>query len=243
VFGDSHALMWAPALVETARAEGWRLVTYFKGGCPSLYIRSRGQVQLDGHRSCRIWRKRVVASLRARPPHLIVITNSDGYKMVDLRGKRIGQEHRARFWRAGLQTMLRLLPDESAVLVLGDVPQNEGDPIKCLRTNPHDMSVCATRRVPPRKRAIEAVERSVAASAGAQFRTFYEQVCSYDPCPLVHGGVLMWRDAGHLSATFARQLTPSMRRLLRDVVANIEALTDVAAVPASEDALVSPVPA
>ena len=29
------------------------------------------------------------------------------------------------------------------------------------------------------------------------FRTLYGKVCTYDPCPLVQGDVLVWRDGGH----------------------------------------------
>jgi hypothetical protein len=44
--------------------------------------------------------------------------------------------------------------------------------------------------------------------------SLHDQVCSYDPCPVVHGRTLLWRDDAHLTATFSRMLAPSMGRLL-----------------------------
>ena len=37
-------------------------------------------------------------------------------------------------------------------------------------------------------------------------------VCPYSPCPVVIGDVLAWRNRDHITATFAAQLAPSMRR-------------------------------
>ena len=53
----------------------------------------------------------------------------------------------------------------------------------------------------------------------ALYDSIYDQICSYDPCPLVQGDVLMWRDGSHLSETFARVLQPSLKRVLDDALA------------------------
>jgi hypothetical protein len=42
-------------------------------------------------------------------------------------------------------------------------------------------------------------------------------VCSYDPCPVIVGDVLMWRDRSHLTATFARQLAPWFVTILEEL--------------------------
>ena len=45
------------------------------------------------------------------------------------------------------------------------------------------------------------------------------EVCSYDPCPLVQGEILMWRDGSHLTRTIVEQLTPSIREMLAQTIA------------------------
>jgi hypothetical protein len=52
----------------------------------------------------------------------------------------------------------------------------------------------------------------------ALYDTLYDQICTYDPCPVIQGDVLMWRDGSHLSETFARQLQPSIERILTDAL-------------------------
>ena len=45
-----------------------------------------------------------------------------------------------------------------------------------------------------------------------------ENVCPYDPCPVVSESTLMWRNESHLTATFAQQLWPAMRDIVRDAL-------------------------
>jgi hypothetical protein len=66
---------------------------------------------------------------------------------------------------------------------------------------------------------VEKALRQAARLAGRRFGTLIDEVCTYDPCPLVQGRILMWRDGGHLTATFARRLTPSVQALLGSALA------------------------
>jgi hypothetical protein len=109
---------------------------------------------------------------------------------------------------------LARLPQSSRVLILGDTPKNDMDPVDCLMRHRGDMSACVSRRRPVPARTIERAIRQVSIDRGAHHRTLYPKVCSYDPCPLVQGGILIYRDRAHLTATFARRLTPSVTRLL-----------------------------
>ena len=47
----------------------------------------------------------------------------------------------------------------------------------------------------------------------------FRSVCPYDPCPVVLGTELIWRNRSHLTATIARRLAPSMRVLVEDALA------------------------
>ena len=52
--------------------------------------------------------------------------------------------------------------------------------------------------------------RAAATNKGARYATLHDKICSYDPCPVIQGNIMMWRDGGHLSETFAKQLKPSI---------------------------------
>jgi hypothetical protein len=110
---------------------------------------------------------------------------------------------------------LEAMPARSRVIVLGDTPHNRADPVSCLAQHPRDISACVSPRVPPRARIVERTIRRVTRAAGELHRTLYGTVCTYDPCPLVQGDVLIYRDRTHLTATFSRRITPTVDRLIR----------------------------
>jgi hypothetical protein len=217
--GDSHAMMMVDPIARVATRDGWRLVTMLKGGCsPILGTMNRGQWRLDRGRSCRRWRLKAIDAIAAQPPELVIITASESYKLVESDGHVIPRYRRPPLWQSGAERMIEHMPPGTNVLLLGDVPQNWNHPIHCLTRYAHDISRCVSRRQPLSKRGQERAFRAAAANTGQTFATLYGKVCSYDPCPLVQGKTLMWRDKSHLSGTFARKLTPSVRKTIRRVL-------------------------
>jgi hypothetical protein len=220
LMGDSHALMWLPAFKRSAAIEGWRLVTLIRGGCePTLGTRNLGQYRLDGGSSCQAWRQAAVDWLGENRPDLIVITHLDSYQLVDTQGRALPRREQAKAWGAGMRRMLEALPDTSHVLLFGDAPKNHQNPVKCLKRHVSNMSACVSRRVPRSRRHVETAIREAAEAKGADHRSLYGRICTYDPCPLVHDSVLLFRDKHHLTRTFAELLTPSVRDMLQDVLA------------------------
>jgi hypothetical protein len=215
VIGDSHATMLVDPIRRAARNAGWRVETMLKGACmPILGTMNTAQWKLDRGDSCRQWRIRALTRLRANPPDLLILTGNDNAVFVDKAGRELPRADRAAIWRKGLARTIEGLPAETRLLVLGDVPDTKGNPIRCLKRDRSDMSRCTTPREPLSKRGIERAVRSIVTARGHVFATLHSQICPYDPCPVVQGRTLIWRSKGHLSATFARQLTPTLRRII-----------------------------
>lgn len=215
VVGDSKATMFMPAFIAAARQRGWRVVTLLKGTCsPVLRTTNTQQYVFDGGRSCDGWRRRVIDWLRSARPALIVYAHSDDYGLVDAAGDTITGRRKGQAWERGAAATIAQLPAASGILWLGDVPRNDDNPVRCLQAHRQDMSACATRRQSPAAREMEAALRRGVTDAGARFSTLHDQVCTYDPCPLVQGDTLLWRDDAHLTVTFSRQLAPSLGPLL-----------------------------
>jgi hypothetical protein len=219
LMGDSHAQQLTLAARRAAAVEGWKLVTIIKGACPPLVgVLVPGQAEIDGGRSCETWRRGALRWLRAHPPTLVVIAHSDSYAPLDDGGRALPLSGRVLAWRRGLSRTLAAMPARSDVLVLGDTPHNADDPVSCLSRHRRDMSACVSRRVGPRGRIVERNLREVTHLRGQTHGTLYGKVCSYDPCPLVQGEVLIYRDRTHLTATFSRRLWPAMRTLLENTL-------------------------
>ena len=222
VVGDSKAMMLMPAFIAASKLEGWGVVTLLKGSCSPILGTLNGQAHaLDGGAACRQWRDHAIDWLNSHPPALIVIVHSDDYQLVDAAGRILTGARKVQAWGQGVRRTLAALPAMSEVLLLGDAPRNSGNPVRCLRRHRDDMSACVTARQPGPRRTVERAIQDAARRGSGHFRTLHDQICTYDPCPLVQGDTLIWRDGGHLTITFARRLAPSMRKLLTEVLAEV----------------------
>lgn len=218
--GDSHATMYLTPLINIAEDHGWKLTTMTKSACPALLgLAGNNQWEIDKGRTCRLWQERVVADLNQAPVDLVIYAHTPGYKLRKPDGKAIAPWKRAGQWRLGLKRTTVALPEETTVLALGGTPRNfRGNPVNCLKANRGDISACVTRRQPEEARSMDVGLQQAAAVSRAVYDTLFDQICTYDPCPVIQGNVLMWRDGSHLSETFATRLQPSLERILTDAL-------------------------
>lgn len=220
VAGDSHATMYLTPLARIAEERGWKLTSMAKRACPAMLgLAGDNQWRIDRGRTCRLWQERMISRLQRAPVDLVILVHSPAYKLRQPSGRVVPSWKRPGQWRMGLRRTVAALPPETTVLALGGAPRNfNGNPVKCLKGNRRDVSACVTKRQPARARTMDVGLRQAAAVSRARFDTLFDQICSYDPCPVIQGDVLMWRDASHLSETFARQLQPSIERIVLDAL-------------------------
>ena len=218
IFGDSHAAQWIPALDRAGEQEGWRIIQLTKSACPSASALVGQQYRFDRGRTCQEWRENAFGWLRKFPPQVIIISNRSNWKLIDAKGRTVPNSQRPQNWKKALAKTLAALPRRSEVIVLVDTPRIDGEPVPCLKRHRKNMSACVTSRTRALSSSVRKVERAAARAAGAWFRNLNYKICSYDPCPLVQGKTLVWRDHGHLTATFSRRLWPSLRNKMRKAV-------------------------
>ncbi len=215
LLGDSHALQWLPALVAAAAWEGWRVTTLTKAACPPAQVQF-GRKEPGAAASCDAWRADVLAWLAEEPPDLLLMTGAGRvYNILGADGQALAEDDALAAWKRGLAATLRSVPGTTRVVVLADTPLMRRNPVSCLEASPGDMSACQTPRSVALGDWLDAVEREVAGAAGAAFESLSDLVCPYDPCPVVIGDVLLWRNADHITATFAERLAPAMRALVQ----------------------------
>jgi hypothetical protein len=218
LFGDSHAAQWLPALIASGNQEHWRIRSLTKSGCPSVTVRFKEGTYAGAEKSCRTWRKQAIAWMTNHPPDLIVVTNYRSYELLDASGHALHGAAREQAWGAGLSKTLDALPNSSRLFVLGDTPQMAADPPTCLEQHSSNIAACETSRAAANSPAHDKAERAAATSSGATFASLNGQVCSYDPCPLIVGHLMMWREQTHLTATYSKQLAPSLRATLKPLL-------------------------
>ena len=218
--GDSNLTQYLTPLKRLAKARGWRIELMAKSSCPSfLGLHGERQWQVDKGVTCRRWRLAVIDRLNADPPDYLIYANVP-YTLRTIKGRPIPEARRPAQWREAVRRTLERLPARTRVLVLGMLPPTERNPLACLKTSRSDMSRCQTRRKAAYQRPLDKALKAGATAAGGAYGTLHDKICSYDPCPLVQGKVLVWRDGVHVTETFAKRLRPALdsiveRKLVR----------------------------
>ena len=205
LFGDSHAAEWFPALARLATERSWRLVSLTKSGCTPAQITVWNANFKRAYDECDRWRDAAVARVGAEHPDLVIVGSSHPYTSAAGNGPAPADGGQA--LETGLsQTLERLRPLATAVVLIGDTPKFDADPPDCLSQHLDHVLACAE----PRAQVVDTrwlgIEAGLAAGAGAAFVDPTTWACPTDPCPVVIGRYLVFRDQHHLATPFVTAL-------------------------------------
>jgi hypothetical protein len=215
LLGDSHAQQWLPALQRLADERGWRLRAITKSGCPLIDATVWNGPLKRGYRECDAWRERVLQLIDEERPALVLVASADMYDIVDAEGHLLkdgegGAAAETAAWDAALASYLARMAERAPrLVVLADTPRVGYDPAECLATKP-GIEDCDAERERMVDEGYAAREAAAAASAGVPVIAATEWLCPGQTCPLVRGPFLVYRDAHHLTATFAAQLASKL---------------------------------
>ena len=211
LFGDSHAMQWFPALERIAKRRSWRLVELTKAGCTPARVRTLYPGSTRENPPCDRWRANTLRRIEAERPALVVVSSSVRYTVLD--GKRqLGVDASTRALGAGYApTLERLRAAAGRVAVLSDPPRPPRDIPSCVSGAMKALRRCAFARGPAVKRTV-AIQAAVARVSGVAVLDASDQFCLETLCPAVIGDVLVYRNSGHLTASFVATLAPWLGR-------------------------------
>ena len=205
--GDSHARALLPAFRELA-AEGRVSVTaQLKNSCAW----TTGPVDADGERArtCEDWRDQLESWLEQHAGSTDAVVTTGYLDFLSGDPDRQASDLAAA-WRPVAE---RGVP----VVALSDNPQHDQEPSQCLDGG---LAADATRCDLPEDQAFpdpQVYEEAADEVPGASFVDLTSLYCRDGTCPAVIGGVNVYRDTHHLTATYTRTMTPYLERELRDV--------------------------
>jgi peptidoglycan/LPS O-acetylase OafA/YrhL len=210
--GDSHAAQWFPALDRLARHEGWRVVTFVKVACPFIAMRVSNTALKREYRECTAFNEATIDRLNAIKPDLTIVSMSRiaihplsaSDDTVAAKGAAVGK-------------MLARIPGRVAILV--DTPYGGRDIPACLSEHPAHVEACAIPRPIAYTDHLGGLETVAAKASGAARIDLTKRICIGDPCAVVVNDMIVYRDIGHLTATFARSLAPALDAAIARVLA------------------------
>lgn len=223
LFGDSHALSWFPAAERVAIDRGWRLLSVTMSACTPADIPAYIPRIEAASTACADWREAALDLIARVHPAVVLAAGTRGFATTDDHGNVVAGPERTAIWEAGIRrTIDRLKESAGDVIWIADTPISSPDRPACLASHPRSTLACAT----PVKYAVNTTwlneEYYVSQAEGVGFIDPSTWVCPTSPCPAVIGRVQLYRDGGHLTATFMGTLRT---RLGRAVDAYLETRT------------------
>jgi peptidoglycan/LPS O-acetylase OafA/YrhL len=212
LFGDSHAMQWFPALERIAKRRGWRLLNLTKGGCPPASVQVLQPTKTRENPACPAWREDTLRRIEAKErPALVLVGSSVNYTVLD-GGRRLSRAKSTAALGAGYAPTLRRLQAAGArVAVLVDAPRPPRNVPSCVSGAMKQLHRCAFARGAAIARAAS-IRDAVRRVPGAAVIDATDRFCLRDLCPAVIGNVLVYRNSGHLTASFVATLRPWLSR-------------------------------
>ncbi len=212
--GDSHAAMWHPALEPVAQQHNWRLVTMGKVTCPLQDMPISSPYLGRAYAECEQWRAEVLARLKTERPRLVVLSMSRRY------GADFGFTSYDPAWIASLTDLVGDLRASTGarVLVLGPVPDPHTNVPVCLSAHLDDALACTPDRATGLNAEGIAAESKATGAGGGQYADLSQLFCDAKVCPVVIGSDLVFRDDNHVTASFARTLTPVLGTIVEQAI-------------------------
>lgn len=195
--GGSFSVQWYPALRRIAEQQHWRLLVIEKDGC-RLTTDQTGD-------TCSEWNSDVVRTIASYHPDLVftlgsVVSFEPGTPEEIPRGM--------------IEQVQRLGEHGIEVVGIRGTPKFPFDVPECLVEHGADMSACS---LPRTSKLTPDFFGTLAADLPTNFRVIdlSDALCGPTRCEPVVGNVLVYRDDGHMTNTYARTTEPALLAALR----------------------------
>ena len=214
LLGDSHAAHWLPALNAAIVESNWTAISLAKGSCmPTNVSVARGPKPFT---DCREWVDNAVAWILSERPSAVIFSSSPRYSVLGL------EANASRTAIAtGVVELAKIMANANiSVLAIKHTPFHQQSLPACLST--------AASRTP---NIIDSTKQCTSSATDVRFEGFLSLASRMYPnlhlldfddafcddsgaCPPIIGNVIVYRDAHHLTATYAESLGPALRRRL-----------------------------
>ncbi len=199
VVGGSHSAHWLPAFKRLAEQHPWRIVNVTKSACRLTAVFQHG------HPSCHEWNLAVPEYLAEIEPDLVFTIGTLG-------------EGEAEHVPPGYIKQWRTLKAMGIpVLALRDTPRLGFNVPECVARYGADAPNCGWDR-----QALRGLDNPLLDEAGlpasVEVLDLTDYLCLDDHCPPVIGNVLVYRDAHHITSTFARTMAPAFHEPVQRAV-------------------------
>lgn len=218
LFGDSHAVMWLPALDPIGKALGYRVVLLYLQACPAVKVTIYLAPGQDGpnvgyDKWCNIDRWTEIKEIRAMKPALVLLANKTFWDYSSPT-----TFFTAGHWKRGLQwTVGELRTAQTAVAVIGDIIYMNMSLPQCLAAFPSAIQRCGQASPNKSSHGNQAAEQAESKALGIAYINTNQWICSSWCSPVV-GNMIVSLDQSHINAVYAEYLTNVMEAAVKPLL-------------------------
>jgi peptidoglycan/LPS O-acetylase OafA/YrhL len=210
LFGDSHAMQYFTPLEVLAEKHQWRLIALTKAECTPGEVKIRSMVADREYSQCDVWRESALKRIEDSGDNksvTVVMSGDTAYTAYGEGGEELTGAANAEALQEGYEkTLQRIQAAGPNTVVIRDTPASSDDVPSCVSEDLHHLQKCAFKE--PQEWDRDFDERAADATPGAHLIDLTAEICPGELCRAVIGNALVYRDKSHLTATFARTLTP-----------------------------------
>ena len=204
VLGDSHAQMWYPALLAMAKKDNWDVVSLAKAGCVASGLYSNFGASAECH-AWLVWARQTIAKIR--PNTVFISYHYSGYTDSTTVANTESGLSSLTVWAKTMAKHVVLMAD---VPNLSSLPM----PVDCLQQKGATLKTCTgtwSGSDLDLTGALEAVAKINQVGVMDPLGWF----CYQGLCPQAIGHPIAYKDAQHVSKTYATALSPPFRAAFR----------------------------
>ena len=211
VYGDSHAVMWLPALISVAKSAHMKLLVLGKPYCPAanVVVASPPGIGAAGspYIACQDWHRWAIRVINRLSPSMLIVSQDSTYSAPGLKGFTTLQ------WQNGLTNLFSQISDShTEKIFLGNIPLLSQSGPTCLSVHLDDVQACS-RPTAHAYRHLDQAEYSVTSSLGIRYIDPTPWFCS-KVCTAIVGSYCVYMDAYHVSATYAAYLHKALAQAI-----------------------------
>ena len=201
-FGDSHALMWLPALVPEANTHHFRLILEWMPSCPAATVSVWNSSTPSLNTACNTFRTAALAGIKAAAPELVLLAD----RTTDVRGAG-NQLITNAVWQLGeINSIAAILTKTTKVALIGDITAFSLALPGCLGVYQSHIQNCSVANPNPQTHQHFAQERAAALAEKVPYLDPQPWLCT-TVCSPVIGKMAAYFDDFHVTATYAEYLS------------------------------------
>lgn len=203
IFGDSHALMWLPAVLTAEPA--YKIDLFWNPTCPLVAI--PGIAFSDGAPTagCAPFRTSTIAAIKTIDPKLVILGERTYLAFTRPGDSPISNAR----WARALEATIRMIKTKTtSVALVQDVIAFDGNPLTCVAAYQSAIQKNCTV-ANPNQNALghQPAEKTAAAATGVKFVVTIPWFCTAKKCSPAVGNNLVHYDQGHVSVPYAKYLS------------------------------------